>query len=67
MTYEIINIATSNTLCAFDSQGLAIAALRQMSERDQVAAAELAVVAFDDDGEAQELVAGPAAIAAELA
>ena len=67
MTYEIINTTTSNTLCAYEDERLAIAALRQIAANDEASADEFAVVAFDDDGEVTEVLAGPTALLSRYA
>ena len=62
MTYEIINAVTTNTVASFASEDEARVAFERILAADDEHAAELALVAFDDAGEALELLHAPAAI-----
>jgi hypothetical protein len=62
MTYELINILTTNTLGAFDNAGEALREYETIVRADDPENGDAyAVVAFDDQGEAQEVIAGPTA------
>jgi hypothetical protein len=54
MTFELINKATANTLAAFDSEREAQRALRRFAQSDPGFAEQLVVVAFDNEGMAQD-------------
>ena len=59
MTYEIINVLTTNTLSTHENEADAINEYEMISEHDREHQDSYAVIAFDDDGEATELVRGP--------
>lgn len=65
MTYEIINAVTTNTLAAYESEDKAREAYEGFVQADPAHAGELALVAFDKDGDAKQLLSAPAV--AELA
>jgi hypothetical protein len=56
MTYELINTLTTNTLGSFDSEEEARDALARFQASDARFAANLALVAFDEEGLAVDAV-----------
>jgi hypothetical protein len=64
MTFEIIDTDTQNTLDSFDNEDDARRAVQEMLGRDDSRLETLALVAFDERGEAVQLT--PAAALVEL-
>ena len=60
MTYELINTATTNTVASFGDEREAWLAYEVMrSQVPSEVADSLALVAFNDNGEAEQLLAAP--------
>jgi len=59
MTYEIINATTGNTVASFEDQDEAFAGFRTFVRAHEGESQEVALIAFDDEGEAQELFSSP--------
>lgn len=58
MTFEVINVATTNTQAAFETADEAYAAYEEIVKSEP--RGEFALVAFDANGDALELLAAPA-------
>jgi len=68
VTYELINLLTTNTLGAFDDEAEALSEFETVTREDDPEHRDAyAVVAFDDEGEAQQVIAGPRAAAMAFA
>jgi hypothetical protein len=59
VTYEILNALTTNTIAAFTSEEDAWTAYKRLTHEQPEYAEHLAVVVFDDAGEALQMLAGP--------
>jgi hypothetical protein len=60
VTYELINLLTTNTLGAFDDEDEALSEFETVTQEDDPENQDAyALIAFDDEGRAQQVVAGP--------
>lgn len=66
MTYELINMLTTNTLAAFENEDDARREYAFVCEQDPAHQDAYVLVALDDEGEAQEVLAGPPAALEQL-
>ena len=61
MTFEVINVDTTNTLATFEDQAEALEEYQVLCAEDRLHRDSYIVVEFDDEGEARGVVAGPQA------
>jgi hypothetical protein len=61
MTFEVINVDSTNTIATFEDQGAALEEYEEICAEDRSHRDSYIVVEFDDEGEARGVVVGPQA------